>query len=156
MRAVVERVSEAWVEVADERCGAIGAGLLVYLGVAADDDDGDACYLAGKVRYLRVFSDADKPLHRDVSACGGEVLVVSAFTTVADARRGRRPSFAEAASPELAEPLYGRFCSALEEEGLTVRTGQFRAMMRVHSVNEGPICLLLDSRNRFQRTDSCP
>lgn len=149
MRAVVQRVHRATVEVDGQTVSEIGAGLLVYLGVAASDRPGDSGYLAEKVRYLRVFPDDDKPLNRDVREVGGSVLVVSAFTTQADARKGRRPSLIQAAPPEVAEGLYASFCETLHAMEVETQTGRFGAHMEVHSVNDGPICVLLDSARLF-------
>ena len=149
MRAVAQRVSEASVEIDGAVTASIGDGLLVYLGVAADDTEGDLTYLADKVRHLRVFLDDAGQMNRNVAEAGGSLLVVSAFAVQADARKGRRPSFAAAAKPETAEPMYEAFCACLAKSGLTVRRGTFRAMMNVHSVNAGPICILLDSRKVF-------
>ncbi len=149
MRAVVERVSEARVDVDGQTVGRVGNGLLVYLGVAVDDTDADAAALAEKIAGLRIFSDAQGSLNLSVIDVGGGVLVISAFTTQADARKGRRPSFDRAARPEQAEPLYRTFCETLRACGVAVETGQFRAMMQVHAVNDGPICILLDSRRAF-------
>jgi D-tyrosyl-tRNA(Tyr) deacylase len=149
MRAVVQRVHSAEVIIDGEAVGAIGTGLLVYLGVAADDTIEDAAYLADKVRYLRVFPDEDKPLNRDIEAVGGGVLAVSAFTTQADARKGRRPSLSLAAAPDQALTLYNEFCNLLSATGVRTERGRFREHMDVHSVNDGPICILLDSRRVF-------
>jgi len=149
MRAVVQRVHEASVTVGGEVVGEIAAGLLVYVGVAGDDVESDAAWLADKVRYLRIFPDDDKPLNRDVAESGGAVLAISAFTTQADARKGRRPALTAAAPPETAEHLFNQFCQALATTGICVATGKFRAHMDVSSVNDGPICVLLDSRRQF-------
>jgi D-tyrosyl-tRNA(Tyr) deacylase len=149
LRAVVQRVHEARVDVGGATVGRIDAGLLVYVGVAADDTGSDAAWLADKVRYLRVFPDEDKPLNRDVVEAGGAVLAISAFTTLADARKGRRPALIAAAGPELAEQLFASFCSALGAADVHVEQGKFRAHMDVHSVNDGPICVLLDSRKQL-------
>jgi D-tyrosyl-tRNA(Tyr) deacylase len=149
MRAVVQRVCDASVLVEGEAVGVAKSGLLVYLGVATDDTMDDAAYLAEKVRYLRCFPDEAKPLNRDVVEAGGTVLVVSAFTTMADARKGRRPAFTAAAEPELAERLYLAFCQELAALGVGVEKGRFRAHMDVVSTNDGPICILLDSRKLF-------
>lgn len=127
----------------------IECGLLVYLGVAPNDADSDVDYITDKVRYLRVFSDADHKMNLDVVQAGGTVLVVSAFTLQADARKGRRPSFDEAADPDKARVLYEKTCDALAASGVRVERGSFRAMMAVHSVNDGPICVLLDSKRLF-------
>ncbi len=149
MRAVVQRVQSASVVVDGIVVGKIGVGLLVYLGVGPDDGEADVAYLSEKVRYLRIFPDDHKPLNRDVVDAGGAVLVISAFSTVGDARKGRRPSFDKAAGPELAEPLYGLFCETLSATGVRVERGRFREHMDVSSVNDGPICMLLDSRKLF-------
>lgn len=146
MRAVVQRVSEAAVTVDAGICGSIQRGLLVYLGVAADDTDEDITYLADKVRHLRIFTDENDKLNLDLLQAGGGILVVSAFTVCADTRRGRRPSFESAALPEVARGLYERFCTTLEGHGVRVARGSFRDYMQVSSVNDGPICMLLDSR----------
>ncbi len=149
MRAVVQRVHQAKVEVDGATVGRIDGGLLVYVGVAADDADADVTWLADKIRYLRIFPDEDKPLNRDVVEAGGAVLAVSAFTTLADARKGRRPALVAAAGPERALQLFASFCDQLAATGVRVAQGQFRAHMDVHSVNDGPICMLLDSRRQF-------
>ena len=149
MRAVVQRVSEATVMVDGRSVAAIEHGLLVYLGVAADDDDVDLTYVVDKVRHLRIFSDENEQMNLDVAQAGGKVLVVSAFTVHADARHGRRPSFQGAAPPDRARVLYELFCDALVRSGLTVQRGSFGAMMDVQSVNAGPVCVLLDSRRTF-------
>ncbi len=140
---------EASVTVRGEICGAIDRGLLVYLGAANGDDDKDASYLADKVRYLRIFPDESDRMNHDVRQVDGAVLVVSAFTVQADARRGRRPSFASAARPERAIALYQQFCDALARLDLDVHRGSFGDYMEVSSVNDGPICILLDSRREF-------
>ena len=149
MRAVVQRVSEASVEVTEGVSGAIGHGLLVYVGVQCDDGEADVAYVADKVRHMRVFPDDQGRMNRDVIQAGGEVLVVSAFTVQADARRGRRPSFDAAAAPEHALSLYEQVCEALSRTGVRVARGVFRAVMDVRSINAGPICILLDSRRGF-------
>jgi D-tyrosyl-tRNA(Tyr) deacylase len=146
MRAVVQRVSQALVTVEGRTVATIERGLLVYLGVAADDGDADLMYVVDKVRHLRIFSDDRDRMNLDVSQAGGKVLVVSAFTVQADARHGRRPSFESAATPDRARVLYELFCDALIRSGLTVERGSFGAMMDVQSVNAGPVCVLLDSR----------
>jgi D-tyrosyl-tRNA(Tyr) deacylase len=137
------------VTAAGEIRGKITDGLLVYVGVDADDDEADVRYLADKVRHLRIFPDERQRMNRDVVQAGGQVLVVSAFTVSADARKGRRPSFDTAAPPERAEEMYERVCTTLEQRGCSVARGRFRTMMDVHSVNAGPVCILLDSRRRF-------
>jgi D-tyrosyl-tRNA(Tyr) deacylase len=149
MRAAVQRVGDASVTVDDQQRAAIGAGLLVYLGVATDDTEDDARMLADKVRYLRIFSDEAGQLNRDVVEAGGSVLVVPAFTLLGDARKGRRPAYVAAARPEQAEPLYESFRKRLAAGGLHVEGGVFRAHMQVASTNDGPICIPLDSRKAF-------
>ena len=149
MRAVVQRVSKASVVVQGVTVGAIDAGLLVYLGVDREDIGQDADYVADKVRYLRIFPDAEEKMNLDVFQAGGAVLVVSAFTLQADARKGRRPTFEGAASGDRARVLYELFCDALTRLGLRVERGLFGAVMEVHSANAGPVCILLDSRRAF-------
>ncbi len=149
MRAVIQRISEASVEVDGGVRGAVGRGLLVYLGVEKEDEDRDVVYLADKVRHLRVFPDEAGRMNLDVGQAEGKVLVVSAFTVQADARRGRRPSFDDAAPPDRARVLYERFCEQLAGLGIEVERGSFREYMLVNSTNDGPICILLDSRRLF-------
>lgn len=149
MRAVVQRVARASVRVLEEVVGLVERGLLVYAAAAPDDADEDVRYIADKVAHLRVFPDADDKLNLDVTQAGGAVLLVSAFTVLADARRGRRPSFDSSASGEIAAPLVARLADAIRSHGVTVETGRFAAYMRVESVNDGPICILLDSRRAF-------
>jgi D-aminoacyl-tRNA deacylase len=149
MRAVVQRVSEASVSVAGEVIGQIGPGLAVLIGVKQGDTEADARYLAEKTVHLRVFADAEGRMNRSVQELDGGVLVVSQFTLYGDVRRGRRPSYADAAPPELAETLYLRYCDLLREAGLTVQTGQFGAMMVVRLANDGPVTILLDSARLF-------
>ncbi len=149
MRAVVQRVVEASVVVDGETIGSVEQGLLIYLGVETTDSEDDAKYIVNKIRHLRIFPDHTKPMNKDVSESGGAVLVVSAFTTAGDARRGRRPSFDAAANGDMAEPLYERVCEMIAETGLNVATGSFGADMAVKSVNDGPVCILLDSKRTF-------
>jgi len=149
MRAIVQRVSQAAVEVDDAPVSRVERGLLVYLGVAPEDAEADLTYIAEKVRFLRIFPDEQGKLNLDVVQAEGEVLVVSAFTVQADARKGRRPSFDAAADPETARAIYQRTCDAISAHGATVKQGSFRAMMAVSSINDGPICVLLDSRRLF-------
>lgn len=149
MRAVVQRVSEARVTVGERAVGAIGRGLLVLLGVERGDGPADVRYIAGKVRDLRIFEDEQGKMNRSVAELGGGVLVVSQFTLSGDARNGRRPSFAAAAAPDLARALYEDVVRELTAGGLVVATGEFRAMMQVALVNDGPVTILLDSRKTF-------
>jgi D-tyrosyl-tRNA(Tyr) deacylase len=149
MRALVERVLEARVEVEGEVVGRIGEGLLVYLGVEDGDGAEDMKYIVDKVRHLRIFEDEAGKMNLDVSQKGGQVLAISAFTLQADARKGRRPSFDRAGDPAVAKELYLEVVDRLREAGLTVATGQFAATMAVTAVNDGPITVLLDSRKMF-------
>jgi D-tyrosyl-tRNA(Tyr) deacylase len=151
MRAVVQRVTGAQVAVGDRVTGEIGPGLLVFVGVEKGDTHSDVEYIAGKIRDLRIFEDGGEPprMNRSVADCGGSVLVVSQFTLLADARKGRRPSFDDAAEPDVARTHYEAIVRELRASGLTVATGEFRAMMRVRLENDGPVTILLDSRRRF-------
>jgi D-tyrosyl-tRNA(Tyr) deacylase len=149
MRAVLQRVSRASVEVEGRVVGRIGVGWLVLLGVARGDSDEEVDRLAGKVAGLRAFEDDAGKMNRDVAEAGGSVLVVSQFTLLGDCRAGRRPSFIEAAEPAEAERLYQRFADRLRSLGLAVETGVFRADMKVELLNDGPVTLLLDSRKAF-------
>jgi D-tyrosyl-tRNA(Tyr) deacylase len=149
MRAVIQRVTEARVEVGGETVGAIGRGFLVLLGVAQGDTPADAASLAEKTAGLRVFEDEAGKMNLALQEVGGTVLAVSQFTLLGDCRKGRRPGFTEAAPPDLADRLYQEYVTALRAAGLTVATGIFRAEMQVHLVNDGPVTLLLDSRKTF-------
>jgi D-tyrosyl-tRNA(Tyr) deacylase len=149
MRAVVQRVSGASVVVAGETVGQVGSGLAVLLGVRAGDTEVDARYLVEKTAYLRVFADAQGRMNRSVLEAGGAVLVISQFTLYGDVRKGRRPSYAEAAPPEAAEALYRRYCELLRETGLRVETGRFGAMMEVRIIGDGPVTIMLDSARLF-------
>lgn len=144
VRAVLQRVSSASVSVAGRQRAACGPGLVVLLGVAAGDEEAAAARLAGKVARLRVFPDAEGRFDRSLLDTGGEALVVSQFTLLADTARGNRPSFTSAAPPEVAEPLYERFCAALRELGVPVAAGVFGARMEVALVNDGPVTIVLD------------
>jgi D-tyrosyl-tRNA(Tyr) deacylase len=149
MRAVVQRVSEASVRVDGAVVSRIGAGLLILLGVGREDGEGDANDLAEKVANLRVLADDEGRMNRSLLDTGGEALVVSQFTLYGDARKGRRPGYTDAASPEEANRLYEHFVARLRSTGLRVQTGTFRAMMDVALVNQGPVTILLDSRRLF-------
>ncbi len=149
MRAVLQRVTRASVEVEGAIVGRIGPGWLVLLGVARGDADADADWMAEKVAGLRAFEDDQGKMNRSVAEAGGAVLVVSQFTLLGDCRGGRRPSFTDAAPPDEAERLYRRIADRLAAMGLEVATGVFRAMMKVELVNDGPVTLLLDSRKSF-------
>ena len=149
MRAVVQRVREARVLVDRVEVGGIGEGLLVYLGIGSGDGDADLAYLAEKVAGLRVFRDAAAAMNRSVLDVGGRALVVSQFTLYGDVRRGKRPSFIDAMEPAGAEAMYERFVERLEALGVPCARGAFGAMMDVHSVNDGPVTILLDSKKQF-------
>jgi D-tyrosyl-tRNA(Tyr) deacylase len=149
MRAVVQRVSNASVTVDDAPTGAIERGLLVFVGVAVDDDERDADTLAQKIGGLRVFDDADGTMNLALADVGGAVLLVSQFTLLGDVRRGRRPSFVAAARGEFAERLYERVASGLRAAGLSVAEGRFGADMAVALVNDGPVTILIDSKRVF-------
>lgn len=149
MRAVVQRVSNASVTSDGARTGRIDAGLLVYVGVEAEDTAADAEALAAKVAALRIFPDDAGKMNRSVAEAGGGMLAVSAFSTLADARKGNRPSFVRAADPAVAEPLYDAFVAALETSVGPVQRGVFRTMMQVASTNDGPIIILLDTNKTF-------
>lgn len=149
MRAVVQRVSRASVTVDGEITGKIGTGLLVLLGVSNDDAESDALYLLDKIINLRIFEDAAGKMNLSLAETGGEVLVVSQFTLYGDTRRGRRPSYIEAAPPEKANRLYEFFVAEARKQIETVETGRFQAMMDVELVNDGPVTILLDSRKLF-------
>jgi D-tyrosyl-tRNA(Tyr) deacylase len=146
VRAVVERVSEASVRVAAEVVGSCGRGLLVLLGVAEGDDELVAARLAGKIATLRIFEGSDGRFDRSLLDVGGEALVVSQFTLLADSRRlkGTRPDFSQAARPDVAEPLYEHFVQVLRDLGIPVQTGVFGARMQVSLVNDGPVTIILD------------
>jgi len=149
MKAVLQRVAEARVEVDGEIVGKVGRGLLVLLGVEQQDTDRDLAYLADKTLNLRIFEDAAGKMNLSIAEIDGEVLVVSQFTLLGDCRKGRRPGFTRAAEPELADDLYRRFVDRLLQAGLPVATGTFRAHMQVALINDGPVTMLLDSRKEF-------
>lgn len=149
MRAVVQRVSSASVTVDDEVVGRIDRGFLVLLGVGTDDRDEHAVYLAQKIAGLRVFEDDAGKMNLSLSDVGGRVLAVSQFTLFGDCRKGRRPSFVDAARPESAEQLYESFVAELRGQGIEVETGRFQKHMDVALVNDGPVTLLLDSERQF-------
>jgi len=146
MRACVQRVSRAHVDIAGETVGAIERGLLVLLGVAPDDTQADVDYMVDKVAGLRIFEDAAGKMNLSLAEIGGAMLVVSQFTLYGDCRRGKRPSFTDAAPPEIAVPLYEAFVAGVRKLGLSVATGRFREHMAVSLVNDGPVTLLIESR----------
>jgi D-tyrosyl-tRNA(Tyr) deacylase len=145
VRAVVQRVNEASVSVDGEVVGACAVGLAILLGIATGDREPDADRLASRIARLRVFGNDAGRFDRSLLDVGGEALVVSQFTLIADTRKGNRPSFTDAASPDLAAPLYERFCADLENEGIRVSRGVFGARMVVALVNDGPVTIVLDS-----------
>ena len=145
MRAVVQRVRHASVAVDDEMAAEVGPGVVVLLGVAEDDSATVAERLAGKIARLRIFENDEGRFDRSLIDVSGEALVVSQFTLIADTRKGNRPSFTGAAAPDVAEPLYERFCGFLEKEGVRVSRGVFGARMQVALVNDGPVTIVLDT-----------
>jgi D-tyrosyl-tRNA(Tyr) deacylase len=149
MRAVIQRVNKASVEVSNEVVGEIGPGLLILLGVARDDSNADADYLADKTVNLRIFDDDEGKMNRSLLETGGAMLVVSQFTLYGDVRRGRRPSYSDAAEPEKAVQLYEYFVERVRSLGVKVETGVFQATMKVRLINDGPVTILLDSRKLF-------
>lgn len=149
MRAVVQRVSRAKVTVDEWIAGEIGLGLLVLLGVAREDTEADVNYLAEKIAGLRVFEDSDGKMNLSIPDVGGSVLAVSQFTLYGDVRRGKRPSFDDAAAPDAARRLYELFVERIRAAGIRCETGRFQEMMQVELVNEGPVTILLDSRKTF-------
>ena len=149
MRAVVQRVTRASVTVADKTTGEIKQGLVVLLGVARDDSEADAQYLAAKITALRIFDDAEGKMNLSVKEMDGGILVISQFTLYGDVRRGLRPSWIDAAAPEVAEPLYEYFIAQVRGVLSEVGSGSFGAMMQVELVNDGPVTILLDSRKEF-------
>jgi D-tyrosyl-tRNA(Tyr) deacylase len=149
MRAVIQRAIRACVRIDNEVVGEIGRGLVVLLGIAQDDTRQDATYLIEKIISLRIFDDADGRMNLPITEAGGALLIVSQFTLYGDARRGRRPSYIDAATPEAAEPLYELFVTQARRSVGHVATGSFRRMMQVELVNDGPVTILLDSRKLF-------
>lgn len=149
MKVLLQRVSGASVSIADEEVGRIGPGLVVFLGVANGDTQKDAQYLAQKVASLRIFSDAEGKFNLSALDIGGELLLVSQFTLLADTRKGRRPSFIEAAPPAQAEELFEYFVEQAHATGLRVATGRFQQRMQVEIHNDGPVTIMLDSRGKY-------
>ena len=149
MRAVVQRVSRAQVNVGNEVVGKIGPGLVVLLGVSKSDAQSDADYLAAKITGLRIFDDQEGKMNLSLADLGGAVLAVSQFTLYGNLRRGKRPSFDDAAAPDLARELYQYFVGKIRESGFICETGRFQAMMQVELVNDGPVTILLDSNRTF-------
>ena len=146
MRALVQRVSSAAVTVEDSTIGQIAQGLLVFLGVTTEDTDKDIDFLVDKISNLRIFPEQDKEFDKSLLEIKGEALIVSQFTLYADMKKGRRPSFIDAAKPEFANELYEKFVAKFKQTGLQVKTGTFQAMMQVSLVNDGPVTIWLDSK----------
>lgn len=149
MKAVLQRVNKALVTVGGEVVGSIGRGLVVLVGISREDTERDALYLAEKTVNLRIFSDSEGKFNLSALDTQGELLVVSQFTLLADARKGRRPSFADAAPPDQAEALFQRFLAFLRTSGLRVETGRFQQHMVVEIHNDGPVTVLLDSKDKY-------
>jgi D-tyrosyl-tRNA(Tyr) deacylase len=149
VRAVVQRVNSGSVLIEGQERRSINTGLVVFIGVGKDDDSRDARYLADKILNLRIFPDQEGKFDYSVSDVGGELLVVSQFTLYGDCRKGRRPSFTEAALPEVARPLFEKCLEYLRESGLNLVTGEFQTMMQVSIVNDGPVTIMLDSKKEF-------
>ena len=149
MRAVIQRVSQGRVLVDGEEIGAIGSGLVILLGVHRDDNTEDGKYLARKIVNLRIFSDENGKMNRSLLDAGGQALIVSQFTLWGDTRKGRRPSFIQAAEPDRAEKLYQDFVSEMDRQNVTTATGEFGAVMELALINDGPVTLILDSRKEF-------
>lgn len=149
MKALLQRVTTASVSLGDEEVGRIGRGLVVFLGVASGDTEKDAQYLAQKIASLRIFSDEEGKFNLSALDINGELLLVSQFTLLADTRKGRRPSFIEAAPPAQAEELFEYFVEQVRATGLKVETGRFQQYMQVEIHNDGPVTILLDSKGKF-------
>jgi D-tyrosyl-tRNA(Tyr) deacylase len=149
VKALLQRVTSGSVSISGEVLGKINRGLVVFVGVASEDTEKDAQYLAQKIANLRIFADEQGKFNLSALDVNGELLVVSQFTLLADARKGRRPSFISAAPPEQAEELFERFIAAVRNTGLKVETGRFQQYMQVKIVNDGPVTILLDSKDKF-------
>lgn len=149
MRAVVQRVRHASVSVDGKQVGAIAGGVVVLLGIKADDSAREIQWLADKIIHLRIFEDQQGKMNLSLQDVGGQMLIVSQFTLYGDCRKGRRPGYSTAAPPEIAEPLYEQFVTAVRERGISAATGRFQAMMNVELNNDGPVTLLLDSDKTF-------
>ena len=146
MKAVIQRVKSAQVDVDGRSTGKIGGGLLVFIGVGKGDNESDISFMASKIPELRIFEDASGKFNLSLKEINGEMLIVSQFTLYGDCKKGRRPSFTEAQEPLSAKILYERLITRLKEQGIPIQTGEFQAKMEVHLVNDGPVTLLLDSR----------
>jgi D-tyrosyl-tRNA(Tyr) deacylase len=146
MKAVIQRVKSAQVDVDGRSTGKIGAGLLVFIGIGKGDNESDVSFMVSKIPELRIFEDASGKFNLSLKEINGEMLIVSQFTLYGDCKKGRRPSFTEAEEPTTAKFLYERLINRLREQGIPFQTGEFQAKMEVHLVNDGPVTLLLDSR----------
>ena len=146
MRAVVQRTKKGSVSIDNKVIGEIGKGLLVFLGVSKEDNADDADYLAGKIANLRIFEDDNDKMNKSLIETNGEMLVVSQFTLLGDCRKGRRPSFIDAAGPDKANELYEHFVKQVRQKGVSVKTGRFRTMMDVSLINDGPVTLIVESK----------
>ncbi len=151
MKALIQRVTKASVTVNGQIAGIIGPGLVVFLGIALEDTVKDAQYLAQKTRELRIFSDSEGKFNLSAQETRGQILAVSQFTLMADTRKGRRPSFTDAAGPTLAEELFVKFVDELRSTGLHVETGRFQTHMLVEIHNDGPVTIALDSRDKYRQ-----
>jgi D-tyrosyl-tRNA(Tyr) deacylase len=149
MRAVIQRVNQASVQINGITTGKIGSGLVVLLGIRTDDTSKDLQWLADKIVHLRIFDDKKGKMNISLADIGGEMLIISQFTLYGDCRKGRRPGYSNSAPPEIAEPLYQQFIKEVKDHRITVATGTFRASMEVALVNDGPVTLLLDSEKTF-------
>lgn len=149
MRAVLQRAGESMVEVEGEVLGKIKRGLVVFIGIEKDDEEDDCKYIAGKIAGLRIFEDDEGKMNLSLEDVGGEILCISQFTLFGDCRKGRRPSFIDAAAPEKANHHYNRICEMLSDRGLKVEKGKFQSKMKVKVSNDGPVTILLDSRKIF-------
>jgi D-tyrosyl-tRNA(Tyr) deacylase len=149
MRSVVQRVSQASVQIGEEVVGTIQKGVVVFLGLQEDDGDKEIQWMADKIIHLRIFEDAQGKMNHSLFDIKGEMLIVSQFTLYGDCRKGRRPGYSKAARPQIAEPLYEKFVETVRHNGITTATGQFQKMMAVQLVNDGPVTLLLDSEKKF-------
>ena len=149
MRAVVQRVSRAAVRSEGETTGAIGPGLVVFLGIHGSDGPDEIEWMADKLIHLRIFADKEGKMNRSLLDIGKEMLIVSQFTLYGDCRKGRRPGYSDAAPPSVAEPVYRRFVEEVRKRGIIAATGRFQTAMEVELVNDGPVTLLIDSEKRF-------
>lgn len=149
MRAVVQRVVRAGIDISGATTATIGRGLVILLGIQSRDSDTDLRWMADKIIHLRIFPDEAGKMNTSLADTGGEMLIISQFTLYGDCRKGRRPGFSAAATPEIAEPMYYKFIEEVKQRGIRVATGTFQADMAVDLINDGPVTLLLDSEKTF-------